>query len=126
LGKGDSIKDLNLVGVGTTIEGKIKSKGSVRIDGKLIGDVQANENLFVGESGEVDGTVTARNITIGGKLKGGVTASEKLVFESKSQVRGEIKAAKLIIDEGAVFDGKCTMADAKADVKQQQTPEQKT
>lgn len=126
MGKSENIKDLNLVGVGTTVEGKIISKGSVRIDGKLVGEIQANENLFVGESGEVDGSVAARNITIGGKLKGGVNASEKLVFESKSQVRGEIKAAKLIIDEGAIFDGKCTMTDAKADTKQQQTPEQKT
>jgi cytoskeletal protein CcmA (bactofilin family) len=121
LGKTDNIKDLNLIGAGTTVEGKIKSKGSVRIDGRLIGDVQASENLFVGESGEVDGTVTARNVSIGGKIKGGITAAGKLVFESKSQVRGEIKAAKLVIDEGAFFDGKCTMADAK----QQQAPEQK-
>lgn len=126
MGKGDNVKDLNLVGVGTTVEGKIKSKGSVRIDGRLIGEVQASENLFVGESGEVDGTLSARNVTIGGKTKGGITAAEKLVFEAKSQVRGEIKAAKLIIDEGAVFDGKCTMADAKAEAKQQQSPEQKT
>jgi cytoskeletal protein CcmA (bactofilin family) len=122
LAKGENVKDLNLVGIGSTVEGKIKSKGSVRIDGRLVGEVVANENLFIGETGEVDGTLSARNVTIGGKVKGAITAGEKLVFEAKSQVRGEIKAAKLVIDEGAVFDGKCTMADAK----QPQTHEQKS
>lgn len=122
MAKGDNIKDLNLVGAGTTVEGKIRSNGSVRIDGKLIGDVVANENLFVGETGEVEGTVNARNITIGGKVKGGITAQEKLIFEAKSQVRGEIKAAKLVIDEGAVFDGNCTMTETK----QQKASEQKS
>jgi len=123
LAKGDNVKDLNLIGTGTTVEGKIKSKGSVRIDGRLVGEVYANENLFVGETGEVDGTVSGQNVTIGGKVKGNVNAGEKLVFEAKSQVRGEIKAKKLVIDEGAFFDGKCTMADEKP---QQQAPEKKS
>ncbi len=123
LGKSDNIKDLNLIGTGTTVEGKIKSQGSIRIDGKLQGEVFANENIFIGESGDVDGSLQARNITIGGKVKGVVTATEKLVLETKSQVHGEVKAAKLVIDEGAVFDGKCTMADGKQ--QSQQKPAQK-
>lgn len=124
MGKGDNVKDLNLIGTGTTVEGKIKSEGSIRIDGKLIGDVFVKENLFIGDTGTIEGSLNARNITIGGKVQGGITAAEKLVFESKSQVRGEIKAAKLVIDEGAVFDGKCTMDNEKQ--KQPQKPEQIT
>jgi len=123
LGKSDNIKDLNLIGNGTTVEGKIKSQGSIRIDGKLNGELFANENIFVGESGDVDGALQARSITIGGKVQGTVTATEKLVLETKSKVHGEIKAAKLVIDEGAVFDGKCTMADGKQ--QSQQKPAQK-
>jgi cytoskeletal protein CcmA (bactofilin family) len=118
LSKTDTIKDLNLIGVGTILEGKLKSNGSVRIDGKLIGEVHANENLFVGETGEVDGTVAARNISIGGKIKGNINAAEKLVFEAKCHVKGEIKAAKLVIDEGAIFDGKCTMTESKQSTEQ--------
>ncbi len=113
MAKIDNIKDLNLIGVGTTLEGKLKSNGSVRIDGKLIGEVQANGNLFIGESGEIDGTLGAKNVTVGGKVKGNISATEKLVFEAKCVVRGEIKASKLVIDEGALFDGKCTMAESK-------------
>jgi len=42
-----------------------------------------------------------------------VTASEKLVFEGKAVVRADIRSSKLVIDEGAVFDGKCTMTDSR-------------
>ncbi len=112
--KNDSIKELNFIGAGTTVEGKIKTQGSIRIDGKMIGEISAGESLAVGGTGDIDGNVVAKNITIGGNLRGTVMASEKLVFESKAIVKGDIRAAKLVIDEGAIFDGKCTMSDAKA------------
>ena len=50
--KSDPVKELNLIGAGTVVEGKIRSQGSVRVDGKLIGDVTASESIAVGLSGE--------------------------------------------------------------------------
>jgi len=101
--------ELTLVGAGTTVEGKIKTEGSVRIDGKLLGDLVAKANAAVGLTGMVDGTIMARNIALAGKVNGTVTATEKLILESKSVVRGDIRASRLVIDEGAVFDGGCAM-----------------
>lgn len=113
-GKNDVVKELNIIGAGTVIEGKLRCQGSVRIDGKLTGEISCAENVAVGPTGEVEGIVTAKNITIGGKIKGTVTASEKLVFEGNAVVRGDIRSSKLIIDEGALLDGKCTMTDSRA------------
>ncbi|MEE9187603.1 MAG: polymer-forming cytoskeletal protein [Bacteroidota bacterium] len=111
--KDDSVKELNIIGAGTVVEGKLKSQGSIRIDGKLIGEVTTPGNVAVGPMGEVEGIIAARNVTVGGKIKGTVTASEKLVFEGKAVVRAEIRASKLVIDEGALFDGKCAMSDSR-------------
>lgn len=111
--KTDNGNDLNLIGAGTILEGKVKTPGSIRIEGRIIGEVVASQNISLGNTADVDGTVTARNITIGGKLRGNIIAQEKLVLESKAVVRGDIKAAKLVIDEGASFDGKCVMAEGK-------------
>lgn len=111
--KNDAIKELNFIGAGTTVEGKIKSQGSIRIDGKIIGEINAAENLAVGNTADIEGTIVAKNITIGGNLKGTVKAAEKLVLESKAVVKGDVRAGKLVIDEGAVFDGKCIMTDTK-------------
>jgi cytoskeletal protein CcmA (bactofilin family) len=107
----NGMKDLNLIGVGTTVDGKIRTQGSLRVDGKLTGEVHAAENLAIGVTGEIEGAVNGRNVTVGGKVKGNITAVDKLVLEGKSSVRGDVKAAKLVIDEGAVFDGRISMTE---------------
>ena len=112
--KPESASELNLIGAGTILEGKIKSPSSVRIDGKVVGEIVAQQGVAVGPSGDVDGNISAKNISVGGKVKGAMVAQEKLVLESKASVRGDIRAAKLVIDEGAVFDGKCVMSEAKS------------
>ena len=111
--KPESASELNLIGAGTVLEGKLKSPSSVRIDGRVVGEVVAAQSIAVGPSGDVDGNISAKNISVGGKVKGAMIAQEKLVLESKAAVRGDIRAAKLVIDEGAVFDGKCSMSEAK-------------
>jgi cytoskeletal protein CcmA (bactofilin family) len=112
--KTETGSDLNLIAAGTVFEGKLKTPGSIRVDGKVIGDITASQNISVGTSGDVEGNLNAASVIIGGRLKGSVVAQEKLVFESKAVVKGDIRAAKLVVDEGAQFDGKCAMsAEAK-------------
>jgi len=79
------------------------------VDGKLKGKLICKNTLTVGLNGEIDGEVQAKNAIVGGKIKGKVSIVEKLVLESKSVLIGELKASKLIIDEGAVFDGTSDM-----------------
>jgi cytoskeletal protein CcmA (bactofilin family) len=107
--KMESGTDLNLIAAGTVFEGKIRTPGSIRIDGKIVGDVNATSSISVGTSGEVEGNLTAKTITVGGKVSGSITAQEKLLFESKAVVRGDIRATRLVMDEGALYDGKCAM-----------------
>ena len=53
-------------------------------------------------------------MTIGGKIRGNIIAVDKLVFEGKAVVRGDIRSARLVIDEGAVFDGRISMSEARS------------
>jgi len=109
--KVDPINEMNIIGAGTVVEGKIRSQGSVRVDGKLIGEITASESLAIGTTGEIEGNVTAKNVTVGGKVRGTINASEKIVFDGKSVIRGDIRATRLIIDEGSIFDGKVSMTE---------------
>ena len=68
---------LSLVGAGTTIEGKVKTDGSMRIDGKVVGDVTAKANITIGGTGAVEGTVTAANISLAGRVQGTMVASRE-------------------------------------------------
>lgn len=111
--KSEASNELNLIGAGTIFEGKLRTPGSIRVDGRVVGEITAAQNVSIGGSGDVEGNVSAKNVTVGGKMKGTILAQEKLVFETRSVVRGDIRASRLVIDEGALFDGKCVMSEAK-------------
>lgn len=108
--KNQLLGDVSLVGKGSLLEGSIKTEGGVRIDGKVVGEVIAKGTAAVGEGGVVEGSLTARSISVAGKVQGNLTATEKLTLEARSIVSGDIRAMRLIVDEGAVFDGKCDMS----------------
>lgn len=111
--KSEASNELNLIGAGTVFEGKLRTPGSIRVDGRVVGEITAAQNVSIGGSGDVEGNVSAKNVTVGGKMKGTILAQEKLVFETRAVIRGDIRASKLVIDEGALFDGKCVMSEAK-------------
>ena len=106
---------LSLISNETTIEGKLVTDGSLRIDSKVVGDVNAKAHVSVRLTGTVEGSITARNVAISGRMKGWIAAAEKLILEGKSIVRGDLKATKLVVDEGAVFDGHCVMSKPEAE-----------
>jgi cytoskeletal protein CcmA (bactofilin family) len=104
-----SSTELNFLGSGTVVEGTIRANNSVRIDGKVKGKLYCKNTLTVGVNGSIEGEVEAQNAIIGGKIKGKIRVAEKLVLESKSALIGDLKASKLLIDEGAVFEGTSDM-----------------
>lgn len=104
-----SSTELNFLGSGTVVDGTIKSTNSVRVDGKIKGKLICKNTLTIGVNGEIEGDVEAKNAIVGGKIKGKIKVTEKLVLEAKSVLIGDLKASKLLIDEGAVFEGTSDM-----------------
>ena len=109
-----STNELNFIGIGTYLEGAIEAKGSMRIDGRVKGSVKAGDTLTIGAKGEISGEVRARMAIVGGKVEGDVFIEEKLVLEANSVLVGNLKAKKLVIDDGAVFQGKSDMGATKS------------
>ncbi len=104
-----------VLGPETHFQGTIRSKGYIRVDGKVEGGISA-EGVIVGETGQVQGDITAKNIVIGGKVTGNIIAAAVLELQLHSQVFGDIRTAQLSIAEGAVFEGNCVMTTEKAKV----------
>ena len=98
----------------TIITGNVRTEGSIRVDGKIVGNVVTQADAAIGMNGLIEGSVDARNITLAGKVMGTLTASQKLVLEGKSVMKGDIRTARLIVDEGAVFDGRSSMTGTPA------------
>jgi len=104
-----SSTELNFLGGGTVVEGTIRANNSVRVDGRIKGKLICKNTLTIGINGEIEGDIEAKNAIIGGKIKGKIKVAEKLVLEAKSILIGDLKASKLLIDEGAVFEGTSDM-----------------
>ena len=102
--------ELNIFGKGTVVEGDVDAQSSIRIDGKLKGKLSCKHTLTIGPGGVIEGEVEAENAIVGGVVKGKLFVRQKLVLESGSKLIGELKASKLIVDEGATFDGTSSMA----------------
>ncbi|MGM0445802.1 MAG: bactofilin family protein [Bacillota bacterium] len=99
--------DINTVfGQQTEFDGELRTKGSIRIEGKITGTIDADGDVFVGESGVVSSNIEARKVVIAGKVNGNVTVNEKLEILQTGTLKGDIKAKKLVIEEGAKFIGK--------------------
>ncbi|MBN1895926.1 polymer-forming cytoskeletal protein [bacterium] len=99
-----------IIGKGTVVEGDMRVQKSVRIDGAVTGNVEATETVVVGRDGEIDGQVEAANLMTAGRIKGNVTVSGKIYMEAEASIAGDIKASRLVVDDGAQFDGKCSMS----------------
>ncbi len=93
-----------IIGPDTTLVGELNTKGTVRIDGVLEGNVSA-EWVIVGEKGSIKGDITARGMVVGGKVTGNSRSSDVVEIKQKGEVIGEIYTTNLIIMEGAVFEG---------------------
>ncbi len=98
-----------IIGKGSSFEGTLKVQSTLRVDGRIKGNVTTSDSLVIGKDGSIDGEITVRNAIVGGKLKGKLVASGKVVLEANSVFNGELKTTKLVIDEGAVFEGNCSM-----------------
>lgn len=101
--------ELNFLGGGTVVDGTIRTNNSIRVDGKIKGKLVCKNTLTIGVNGEIEGEIEAKNAIIGGKIKGKIKVAEKLVLESKSVLIGDLKASKLLIDDGAIFEGTSDM-----------------
>lgn len=111
--KNDNIgkDEVTIIGAGVVLEGKLSSNGNIRVDGAINGDITANGNVTIGETGEITGEVTAEVISIGGKVIGSINSREKVVLESKAVLKGDIVTKILVIEAGAIFDGSSKMSD---------------
>lgn len=121
----ENTNKINMIGVGTTIEGNISSNENIRFDGILIGNLSTKGKVFIGESGKVNGEIKCKNCEVEGVVEGKITIEELLSLRSMSKVYGEIRTSKLAIEPGAILTGKCDMGGKRESVNEPIKKEEK-
>ncbi len=106
-----------IIGQDAEIEGKMIVKHAVRIDGKLNGELNSTDTITVGSSGKVTGTLVGESIVIGGQVEGTLKSTGLITLESGSRFKGDLEASRLVIIDGAMFNGRSTMGAKGANLK---------
>jgi len=107
-----------ILGPDADFEGRLTVKQSMRIDGKVKGELTSSETITIGSGGSVEGDITAKDVILGGRVIGKLSASGKTVLERSSRLTGDLKTTRLVVEEGAVFNGNSDMSDAGAAIPQ--------
>lgn len=102
------------VGHGTTLTGETEFQAMLRVDGHLIGTVSSETGtLIVGTNGQVDANILVAAAMINGTVNGDILASEKLQLGRTARVIGNIQSPRLVVEEGAILEGSCSMLKAR-------------
>jgi cytoskeletal protein CcmA (bactofilin family) len=97
------------LGEGTSFKGTLTFEGTVRIDGRLEGEIFTKDTLVVGEGALVTASIHAGVVVISGTVRGNITAERKVDIHASGRLYGNISTPSLVIEEGVVFEGNCTM-----------------
>ena len=104
-----------MIGAEAVVNGTIKLRGGIIVYGKVYGDIHTDGPVRITISGEVIGDVQASDAHIGGSIKGNVTVSNRIVLGRKSELKGDLIYRNLIIEDGAQFEGSCSVIGVKKD-----------
>jgi cytoskeletal protein CcmA (bactofilin family) len=94
---------------GSHLKGELVFEETFRIDGRFEGKIPSGSELILGDSAEVDAEIRVERLSINGALKGSVHASERIEIHPLARVTAELHTPVLRIEEGAFFQGSCTM-----------------
>src|SRR5262245_47755223 len=98
-----------LLGKGTTFEGKLTFEGTVRVDGKLKGEVFSDDVLIIGEGAYVEAEIDIGEVIIQGTVVGNVRAKRAIEIHAPGKVKGDLHTPSLQVDKGVVFEGRSFM-----------------
>jgi cytoskeletal protein CcmA (bactofilin family) len=98
-----------IVGTGVTLAGRLEAKNNIQINGTFAGEVIAEGDVIVGERGEVNAPISAKNATIAGTINGDINVVNELDILSSGKVFGNISAKVLSIKPGGILSGKSIM-----------------
>jgi len=110
--KGAGAEDLNgFLDEGTEFSGELRFRDALRVDGRVKGKVVSDNILIIGETGQVDAEIDCGVVSIRGRVTGTVRGRQRIELLSGCRVLGTLVSPKLVIEDGAFFQGDCRMGE---------------
>ena len=99
----------SILGPEVEIKGDVKVTGDLLIYGQVNGNIISKGSINSAKGSLIKGNISAKNATISGTVEGDLNVESKVVLGTNSYLAGNLKAAIITIEEGARFDGMCSM-----------------
>ncbi len=100
---------LTIIAQGCRFDGTVSGSGDIHVQGELLGEVASSGTLVVAENGTARANIHARTVIVAGSVQGDVSADEKIELTPSANLRGNITAPRIMIQEGATFEGQVFM-----------------
>lgn len=97
---------------GSHLQGELKFDTSFRVEGRVDGTVTSHGSLIIGEAGEVEGEIRAGEVFVAGTVRGTIQAERRVQIAPGGKVYADLLTPALVIENGAHFEGRCTMQPA--------------
>ena len=101
-----------LLGAGTEYNGRLSFKGTVRVDGRFVGDIVSEGKLILGKDAYVEGTIRVNELVVHGILRGEVVVTKRSILHQTARIHANMATALLIMEEGAELHGSLSMGTA--------------
>ncbi|MDD2806259.1 MAG: polymer-forming cytoskeletal protein [Elusimicrobiales bacterium] len=115
-----------VIGTEAYFQGTLTAKGSLRVDGRIDGSIVDAKIVTVGKTGKVKGDISCEICYVSGEVRGNVTALDHIEALAGSRIDGDMRSPRIMLEEGAVFNGNCTMDAPKKPADQPQQKNSKT
>jgi len=115
--------EVTVVGPGARLEGTVVSAGSLRIDGTVKGQVNADGDVMLSPQSQVEADIRAENVTVAGKFTGNIIVKGKAELARGGRIDGNVTSKVLVIQEGGVFCGESIMDERAQKAQQGQAPQ---
>ena len=103
---------LSIIASGTVITGDVRTEGTVKVEGEILGNVQAGQQVLLARGSRVRGDVQTREAVIGGLVEGSIRAGERVEIQATAIVQGDITTQRIVIAEGGQVNGGLEMKKA--------------
>jgi cytoskeletal protein CcmA (bactofilin family) len=108
--KGFAAEELNgFLDEGTEFSGELRFRDVMRVDGRVKGRIVSDNTLIIGETGQVDAEIDCGVVSIRGRVSGQVHGRQRIELLSGCRVLATLVSPKLLIEDGAFFQGDCRM-----------------
>ena len=105
------LQSISIISADSIIKGDMDSVGDIRIDGKVIGNINCKAKIIIGQQGSIEGNLNGNQADILGTINGDIKMTGQLNLMGNSIINGNIHVGKLQMESSVIFNGKCVMGE---------------